>query len=381
MDFSLSEEQRLLRESVDKLVAAQCDVETHRKLSHTPLGYDPARWAQFAELGWLAVPFEESYGGLDGGAVDMAIMGESLGKGLVREPWLSTVVTCGGLLRLGGTEAQKAHFLPPLIDGSRQWAFAHAEEHSGYDFGTVATSATVAGDAYVLTGKKIAVLNGHAAHHIIVSARLAGARSDRDGLALFIVDASQDGVRRENFATVDGSRAALLEFTNVQVDAANALGVVGKAYPLMERVVELTIVAIAAEALGAMQVLLDTTVEYTKTRKQFGQPIGSFQALQHRMADMYIAVEETRSLLSYAAIQIDAGADDVAAACMALKVKVAQAGKFVSQQALQLHGGIGMSDELVVGHHFKRLLALGMLFGDEEHSLQRYIDVQGFACA
>jgi alkylation response protein AidB-like acyl-CoA dehydrogenase len=375
VDFSLSEEQVLLRDSVDKYVREHCGVERHRRLCKSELGFDPGAWQQFADLGWLSVPFSEALGGIAGGATELMLVSEALGRGLVREPFLSTVVTCGGLLQRAGNQAQQKAYIPAIINGTAQWAFAFAETSSGYDLARVITLAQHSGNKYVLTGSKIAVLNAHCADYLIVSARILGVLGDRAGITLFIVDADAPGVARENFVALDGSRGAHVRLDNVLLSEDRILGYAGHALPLAEAVIDTAIVALGAEALGAMQALLDVTVEYTKTREQFGQPISKFQVLQHRMADMYMKVEETRSLLLNAAIALDEASDDSAAACAALKVKVSEAGRFVAQQAVQLHGGIGMTDELCVGHHYKRLMVLARLFGDEAYYLQKYADL------
>ena len=369
VDFSLNEEQVLLRDSVDKYVREHCSVERHRRLSRAEPGFDPAAWRQFAALGWLAVPFGEELGGIGGGAVDLMVVAEALGKGLVREPFLHTVVTCGGLLQQGGSLEQQREFIPAIIDGSAQWAFAFAERGSGYDLARVATAARREGDGFSLDGEKLAVLNGHCADFLVVSAR-----TDH-GVTLFIVDAKADGVSREPFVAVDGSRGAHVRLNRVRAGVGRVLGGVGRGMAVIEPALELAIVAMGAEALGSMQALLQATVEYTKTREQFGQPIGKFQVLQHRMADMYMKVEETRSLVLNAAIQFDERGEELAAACAALKVKLAEAGRFVAQEAVQLHGGIGMTDELSVGHHYKRLMVLEKLYGDEAWHLQRFADL------
>ncbi|ARN75623.1 acyl-CoA dehydrogenase family protein [Oceanicoccus sagamiensis] len=372
MDFSLTEEQTLLQDSVDKFVRDNCDVERRRSLNQTELGYDAEVWQQFAELGWLCVPFTEEQGGFGGSAADVMVMSEALSKGLVREPFLTTVVTCGGFLRLGGSAEQQAAHIPAIIEGAKQWAFAFAEDAAGYNLAAVSATAEASDGGFRLNGAKTAVLNGHHSDYLIVSARTSGEARDKAGVSLFIVDASQAGISKQAFNTVDGSRAANIEFKDVEVAADQLLGELGNALPLMEAVIDDSIIAMGGEALGAMQLLLNDTVEYTKTREQFGQPISNFQALQHRMADMYLKVEETRSLLFNAAIQADEGSADKAKACAALKVKIAEAGRFVSQEAIQLHGGIGMTDELNISHHFKRLLVLGMLYGDEDYYVSRY---------
>lgn len=372
MDFTLNEEQVLLRDSVRRFVSEHCTVERHRALGAQAPGFDPNTWRQFAELGWLALPFSAADGGFDAGPVELMVVAEALGCALVREPWLVTVVTCGGLLARGGSAVQRQAYIPGIIDGSAQWAFAFAEAGSGYELNRIAASAAPSDGGYVLSGRKIAVLNGHCADHIIVTARVAGS----DALSLFIVDATAAGVSRESFVAVDGSRGAHLDFDRVSLGVDSVLGEVGAGLPLALAAIDSAIVAIGAESLGAMQSLLDATVEYTKTRQQFGQPISKFQVLQHRMASMYMKVEETRSLLLHAAIRLQEASGEAARACAALKVKAAEAGRFVSQQAVQLHGGIGMTDELVVGHHYKRLLLLGMLYGDEQHYLRRFAELR-----
>ena len=375
MNFSLSEEQTLLQDSIARYVREHCGVDRHRGRSGVSPGYDVQSWQQFAELGWLSIPFAEEFGGFGGGAVDVMVACEAFGRGIVREPFLGTVVTCGSFLRLGGTPDQHAAHIPAIIDGSKRWAFAFAEFDSGYDLAAVGTSAIAEGEGYLLNGSKHAVVDGDDADFLIVSARTSGADRNRGGISLFIVDANQEGVERENFSRVDGGMGADITLKNVLVSQESQLGTPGQAYLLMLDVIDQSIVAMGAEALGIMQDLLDTTVEYTKTRQQFGQPIGKFQALQHRMADMYLKLEETRSLVFNAAIALDAGSDEAAAACAALKVKIGEAGKYISQQAVQLHGGIGMTDELIIGHHLKRLMVLAMLYGDEDYYLNRYVEL------
>lgn len=375
MDFSLSEEQVLLQDSVARFVRDHCDVDRHRTLVRDGMPFDSAAWEQFAELGWLSVPFADEFGGFGGGAVDVMVVAETFGRGIVREPYLSTVVTCGAFLRRGGSPEQHSSYIENIIDGSKRWAFAFAEADSGYDLAVVSTSAEAEGDNYLLNGSKLAVMDGDSADFLIVSVRTSGADRNRGGISLLVVDANTAGVTRNNFTRVDGGGAANIQFKDCVVSADQLLGTPGQAYFLMQDVIDESIVAMGAEALGTMQALLDATVEYTKTRKQFGQPIGKFQALQHRMADMYLKLEETRSLVLNAAIQVDADSEEAASACAALKVKICEAGKYISQQSVQLHGGIGMTEELVIGHHFKRLMVLAMLYGDEDYHLQRYIEL------
>ncbi len=375
MDFSLSEEQILLRDSVEKYIRQHCSVERHRTVIKTELGFDDAAWQQFAQLGWLSIPFSEELGGFAGGATDIIVIMEALGKGLVREPLLTTVVTCGGFVHWGGSEQQRQQYIPAIINGSAQWAFAFAEQSSGYDLAQVRTTALQQDGGYVLNGMKATVLNAHCADHLVVSARTSGAAGDVTGITLFIVDVNSSGVGADDFCAVDGSRGAHVHLDSVVVGADRVIGEVGQGHALMLAVIDRTIVALGGEALGAMQALLDATVEYTKTRQQFGQPISKFQVLQHRMAEMYMKVEETRSLLFNAAIQLDQNEPDSASACAALKVKVCEAGRLVAQEAVQLHGGIGMTDELSIGHHYKRLMILTKLYGDESWYLQKFADL------
>ena len=370
MDFSLTEEQILLRESVEKYIADHGGVERHRRLCGSAAGFEPEAWQSFAELGWLALPFSEAEGGLGGSPTDLMVLCEALGRGLVREPFLHTAVTCGGMLAAGGSAQQRERFLPGLIGGGSQWAFAFAEHCSGYDFCAIDTLAQSGASGLTLSGQKIAVLNGHAADQLLVTA--LGRPDDRSSLVLCIVDPALPGISSEVFTAVDGSRGAEFRFADVQLPADSVLGEGVNAAALIDDVVDTTIIAMGAESVGAMQVLLDSTVEYSKTREQFGQPIGAFQALQHRMADMFLKLEEARSLLFNAAILLQQGSAEAGAACAALKVKVAEAGRFIAHEAVQLHGGIGMTDELIVGHLFKRLLLLEKLYGDGDYYLQRY---------
>lgn len=374
MDFSLSDEQVLLRESVEKYIADNSSVERHRGLLGGETGFDAAAWQTFAELGWLALPFSEDDGGLGGGATDLMVICEALGRGLVREPFLHTAICCGGLIAAAGNEAQRARYLPPIMEGDAQWGFAFAEASSGYDLSAIGSITNPREEGVRLSGDKIAVLNAHVAQYLIVTALTAP--DDPQSLGLFIVDANATGVHREQFTAVDGSHGANIRFDDVLLPADSALGSPGEVLATVHQVLDRVIVAMGADALGAMQVLLAATVEYCKTREQFGQPIGKFQALQHRMAEMYLKQEEMRSLLFNAAIELDEGSADASAACAALKVKLAEAGRFISHESVQLHGGIGMTDELIVGHLLKRLLLLSKLYGDEDHYLQRYIELR-----
>lgn len=372
MHLSLNEEQQLLKDSVARFVEENYSIERLRRLRDSAENLDRERWQQFAELGWLALPFSEDDGGFGGTAIDMMVLMEQLGRGPVTEPYLANIVVCGGLLQRASAE-QRARLVPGLLGGEAQWAFAFAEPRGRYNLADISLTASADGEGFRLDGEKIAVLNGPAADWLLVSARTAGDRRDSDGVSLFAVESSSAGVSRRDYPLVDGSRGADIRFDNVAVPAEAMIGEAGAALSLIEDAVAEAIVAMGAEALGAMEALLEQTVEYTKTREQFGQPIGRFQALQHRMADMYLACQSMRSLLYYAAIMRKEGRPEAAQAASALKVKLGDAGRFVSQQAVQLHGGIGMTDELGVSHYLKRLLLLNTLFGDSEHHLNRYL--------
>ena len=374
MDLSLNEEQELLKKSVARFAQENYSVEKRRALRDTEEGFVPDFWQRFADLGWLALPFKEEDGGIGGSAIDVMVLMEELGRGLVVEPYLVNIVICGAFLSRGDTE-QRARWLPPLIAGQSQWAFACAEFSSGYNFADVAVTAVVDGDGFRLGGEKISVLNGHLAENCVVTARTSGAQRDSQGVGLFVVNLNAEGVSRKTYPLVDGSRGADLSFDNVHVDASQVIGPPGSALPVIEDVVAEASVAMGAEALGAMDALLEQTVEYCKTREQFGQPIGKFQALQHRMVDMYLHCQAMRSLLYYAAIARNENRADAIKAAAGLKVKLGEASRFVSQQAVQLHGGIGTTDELGVSHYFKRLLLLNTLFGDGEYHLKRYVNL------
>lgn len=373
MDLSLSDEQQLLKDSAARFVRDRYSIELKRQLRDTDLGFDPDNWQQFAELGWLALPFAEADGGLGGSAMDVAVLMEEFGRGLVVEPYLVNIAVCGAFLD-AAQAAQREACIPPLIAGESQWAFAFAEPEGRYNLANIGVTAESDGDGWELNGEKIAVLNGGAADWLIVSARTAGERCDQEGVSLFLVAADAQGVVRTSYPLVDGSVGADVEFRKVQLAGDALLGELHRALPLIEDVVARAIIAMGAEAVGAMDALLEQTVEYTKTREQFGQPIGNFQALQHRMADMYLHCQAARSLLYYAAIARDENRPDRLQAASALKVKLGEAGRYVSQQAVQLHGGIGMTDELGIGHYLKRLLLLNTLFGDSEHHLDKYTD-------
>lgn len=378
MDFDLSEEQSLLKDSVDRLIADRYDFESRKRFVAEPDGWSRDNWRQFAELGLLAVPFAEEHGGIGGGAVETMIVMEAFGRGIVVEPYLSTVVLGGGLLRHAADDGRKAELLPKVAAGELTLAFAQVERGSRYDLHDVSTTARKDGDGWVLNGEKGVVLHGDSADRLLVTARTAGERRDRDGIGLFLVDAKAPGVSRRGYPTQDGMRAAEISLENVRVEAGDVLGDPAGALPAVERVVDEAIAAICAEAVGVMDRMRELTVEYMKTRKQFGVPIGSFQVLQHRAADMVVMTEQARSMAFFATMS--SGAEDPSErshSVSAAKVQIGRSGRFVGQGAIQLHGGVGVTQEYSVGHYFKRITMIDAAFGDADHHLSRVADAGG----
>ena len=372
MDFDLSEEQRLLKESIDGLLKTSYDFDQRKKYGAEKDGWSRATWGKFAEQGLLGLPFAESDGGFGAGAVETMIVMESLGRALVLEPYLPTVVIAGGFLRRGGSDAQKAAHIPGIIDGGKTFAFAQLEKDSRYDLGNVVTTAKKKGDGWVIDGEKFVVQNGEAADTLIVTARTKGAEADRSGIGVFLVPRSAKGVTVKGYPTQDGMRAADIVFTGVEVGADAAIGDPENALPLIERVVDDARIALCSEAVGAMEESLKITVEYIKTRKQFGVPIGSFQALQHRAADMFVNLEQARSMAMLATMATDfEDARERATSVAAAKVQIGKSSRFIGQQSIQLHGGIGMTMEASIGHYFKRLAIIETTFGDTDYHLRR----------
>jgi pimeloyl-CoA dehydrogenase small subunit len=378
MDFDLSEEQRLLKDSVDGLLNDSYDFESRKKYGAEKGGWSKSVWNKLAEQGLLGLPFSEDDGGFGAGAVETMIVMEALGKALLLEPYLATVVLGGGFLRRGGSAQQKAAHIPGIIDGSKTMAFAQLEKNSRYDLHDVATSAKKKGDGWVIDGEKFVVLNGESADTLVVTARTKGGQRDTAGIGVFLVPGNAKGVSKKGYPTQDGLHAADITFTGVEVGADAAIGDPEGGLPLIEQVVDDARIAMCAEAVGAMDESLKSTVEYLKTRTQFGVPIGSFQVLQHRAADMFVAVEQARSMSMYATMAADFNnPKDRANAVAAAKVQIGRSGKFVGQQAIQLHGGIGMTMEARIGHYFKRLTMIENTFGDTDYHLRRVSEQGG----
>ena len=372
MDFTFNEEQSLIQDQVDQFVQKEYDWETRQSLSNSELGFGEDNWKKFAELGWLGISVSEDSGGFGGSAIESMLIMEAFGKGLVVEPFLETVIMSGGLIDDHGSDQQKSSFLEPAIAGEMHLALAYAEPQSRFNLSDVVTEAKADGDNFIINGYKSVVMNGPSADQIIVSARTSGTQLDENGISLFIIDANASGLDKTNYKTVDGRRASDLTFENVSVSKENLIGDQDKGFEILDSAIDKAILAISAEAVGAMEVLYKTTVEYTKTREQFGTAIGKFQVLQHRMVDMFMEYEQCKSLLYMATMKHEEKAEDAKKAISGLKYQVGKAGKFIGQQAVQLHGGMGVTDELNVGHYFKRLTTVGTIFGNTDYHLKKY---------
>jgi len=373
MNFDLSEEQQMLVDTVAQFVKNDSNTERFRKLRETERGWEPEMWERMGEMGWLSIPFPEEQGGFGGRFVDLALVLEQLGRGLVPEPFIPSVVLAGGLVSRLGSEDQVQAFLAPMALGRSSLAFAYAERQSRYDLADCRTTAETDGDGWLLRGRKTWVLNGHAADHLVVLARTAGAPRDREGLSLFVVDADAPGLARTPVNGMDGHRTGLLDLDGVRVGADRLLGPEGDALPHVEWAVDRGAAAACAEGQGGIQELFERTVAYLKQRKQFDVPIGSFQALQHRAADMFAETELCRGTMLLAAIQADSDdAEERAAEVSAAKVQLSGGGWFVQENAIQLFGGIGVTDEQDEGLFFKRLRVLQGLFGDADFHVDRY---------
>ena len=376
MDFEPSDDQRLLIESVSRMLADNYSFAQRKTYIAATEGWSPAIWSQFAELGLLGLPFPEQYGGYGGGAQEVMLVMQAFGKVLVVEPYFPTVILGGTAIMTAGTDAQRAKILPSIADGSLKMAFAHSERQARYDLNDVVTTAKKDGGAWILDGSKTVVAHGDSADKLIVSARTSGDRYDADGITLFLVDTNAQGVARRGYVGRDETRYADISLSNVLV--TEVLGEVGKGLAIVEKIVEVGIAATAAETVGAMEAMNDMTLEYSKTRVQFGNPIGTYQVVQHRMADMFMTAEQGRSMAMLATMSLENDdpaerAHDMATA----KVGIGQAGRYVSQSAVQMHGGIGMTEEYAVGHYFRRCMVIERLFGDPAYYLQRLADDVG----
>jgi alkylation response protein AidB-like acyl-CoA dehydrogenase len=372
MNFDLNSEQQLLKDSVERFVADNYSLEARIKTTDAEPGFSKAHWKSFADLGWLALPFAEADGGFGGGPIETMLLMEAFGKGLVVEPYLASIVLGGGALRRGASKAVKDAILPGVVDGTRQLAFGYAEEQARFDLEDVITAARAEGNGFVLNGTKSVVQNAATADYIVISARTSGGQVDRNGISLFLIDAKADGVERDNYPTVDGLRASEVKLTNVRVDRDRLIGEVGNGFAILEAVANDAILALSAEAVGAMEVLYKDTVEYTTQRQQFGHALSEFQVLQHRMVEMFMEYEQCKSLLFRATLEAAQGTHTAQRTIHALKHLVGKAGTFIGENAVQLHGGMGMTEELRIGHYFKRLLVIDAQFGNSDHHLQKF---------
>ncbi len=382
MDFDLSEEQSILKDSLDRLLGDKYSFEQRKKHMAAPEGWSTEMWGAYAEMGLMALPFSEDDGGLGGSPVDTMIVMEALGKALALEPYFPTVVLGGGFLRFGGSAEQKAELVPQVADGSLKLAFAHTERNSRYGLNHVETAARRDGSGYVLDGTKMVVLHGDSADKLFVTARTSGGAEDESGIGVFMVDGNAEGVSRRGYPTQDGHRAAEIRLENVRVGPEAVIGDPEDGLPLVRRVVDAGIAALSAESIGVMSAMHALTVDYLKQRKQFGVPIGAFQVLQHKAVDMYVAIEQARSITTYATMMADSeDAEERARAMHAAKAEIGRGGRLVGETAIQLHGGVGMTMEYAVGHYFKRMTMIDITFGDSDHHLEALAAAGGLFAA
>ena len=376
MDFEYSDEQKLLSETLRKFLSTGYSFDARAKSMAGASGYSEDVWAALAEMGILGVPFGAEHGGFGGTTVDMMVVMEALGDFLLVEPYLATVGLGGQFVARAGTDAQKSRILPALVQGKLKMAFAQTERGSRYDLRQVALRAKKSGDGFVLDGEKCMVLHGGAADLLVVSARTAGGERDEQGISLFLVERGAPGVSVIEYRTLDNLRVADITFANVQVSRDALIGAEGRGFGISEEVVDYATALVCAEAVGAIKYAHDATLDYLKTRRQFGVPIGTFQALQHRMVDILISYEQARSIACLACVKVDtADAAERRRIVSAAKIKIADACRHVSQEAVQLHGGMGMTEELKISHTFRRLTTIAQAFGDADHHLERFASV------
>ncbi|GAM99960.1 acyl-CoA dehydrogenase family protein [alpha proteobacterium U9-1i] len=371
MNFDYSDEQNMLRDSIAKWAAGEYDFDKRRAMLGSADAWKK-NWTTFAELGLLMAPLPEEYGGLGGGHIDIAVVMEEFGKALVVEPYVPTVVLGAGALKHAGSAAQKEEHLTAIAGGERIIAFAQAEPKSRWSLTDVTTSAKKDGAGFTLSGQKAVVLGAPQADHLLVTARSGGGQREAKGVSLFLVPKSAKGVTTRDYTNMDGTRASEVYFENVSVGAEHLIGAAGEASPLVERIVDEANVAYCNEQVGGLRMMHQLTQDYAKTRKQFGRPIAEFQVLQHRLVDMFMAAEESVSIALFATIKLDAPDLERAKAVSAAKVSIGRAGRFAGQSAVQTHGGMGVTDEMRVGHYFKRATMFDATFGNVDHHLKRY---------
>jgi pimeloyl-CoA dehydrogenase small subunit len=373
VNFDYTEEQQLLADSIRNFLAKNYTFEARKAILGSAAGYSEQVWTTFAEMGLLGLPFASEYGGFGGDAVDLMSVMEAIGESLVVEPYLVTVGLGGQFVARGGTDTQKKAILPAIVEGRLKLALAQTERGARYNLAHVAVRAKKSGSGYVIDGEKCVVIHGPAADKLVVSARTSGNDADAKGISLFLVDRTAPGVSLKAYRTMDNLRAADMRFSGTAVPADTLIGKEGEALPLIEEVVDYATALVCAEAVGAIKYANDATLEYLKTRKQFGVPIGTFQALQHRMVDMMITYEQAKSMACLACVKVgSAEADERKRVVSAAKIKITDACRHISQESVQLHGGMGMTEELKVSHTFRRLTAIMQAFGDADHHLERF---------
>ena len=375
MNFELSEEQKMIQQSVERFVQENYDLTNRVKISSEDPGYSKEYWGSMADLGWLGLAFDEEDGGFGGNQIDTLVLMEQFGKGLVLEPFLANIVLGGGIIKRAASSVIKESIIPSLMEGKLQITLAYAEEQSRFDIEDVATAAREEDGGFVINGKKSMVLNAESADKIIVVTRTSGSQVDENGISLFIVDASSEGVEKQNFPTVDGLRASEITFENVKVTSEALVGEKDKGFTILQAVVNDAILALSAEAVGAMEVLYKDTVEYTQQREQFDHALSDFQVLQHRMVDMFMEYEQCKSLLFRATLETVEDPDLAQRTIHALKHLIGKSGIFVGESAVQLHGGMGVTEELRIGHFFKRLLVIDSQFGNADFHLDKFTNL------
>ena len=372
MNFELSEEQKMIQQSVERFVQENYDLPKRVEISSKDPGYSKDYWGSMAELGWLGLPFNEEEGGFGGNQIDTLVIMEQFGKGLVLEPFLANVVLGGGAIQMGGSEELKKEILPSLIEGTKQVTLAYAEQQSRFDLEDVATSARLDGDKYIINGQKSMVLNAESADHLVIVTRTSGGQVYEEGITLFLVDSDTKGLEKQNFPTVDGLRASEITLENVEVGIERIIGDIDKGFEILKAVSNNGILALCAEAVGAMEILYKDTVEYTQQREQFDHPLSDFQVLQHRMVDMFMEYEQCKSLLFRATMETIQDPEMAQKTIHALKHLIGKSGIFVGENAVQLHGGMGVTEELRIGHFFKRLLVIDSQFGNADFHLDKF---------
>ena len=375
MNFELSEEQKMIQQSVERFVQENYDLSNRIKISSEDPGFSEDYWSSMAELGWLGLAFDEADGGFGGDQIDTLVLMEQFGKGLVLEPFLANIVLGGGAIKRGGSQVIKDSVIPKLIEGSLQITLAYAEEQSRFDINDVATAAREESGNFIINGKKSMVLNAESADKLVVVTRTSGSQIDENGISLFLIDAGSKGIEKENFPTVDGLRASEITFQDVKVPSENLIGELDKGFEILQAVVNDAILALAAEAVGAMEVLYKDTVEYTQQREQFDHPLSDFQVLQHRMVDMFMEYEQCKSLLFRATMETVQDPIISQRTVHALKHLIGKSGIFVGESAVQLHGGMGVTEELRIGHFFKRLLVIDSQFGNADFHLDKFTNL------